>query len=65
MEKSAIRIQKDDLDTSLNTPVLCRQCKEMKCLHGEEETKDSEKKEFYLGQNQSRAVSFQRPDCFR
>ena len=46
MEKSAICIQKDDLNTSMNTPVLCRQCKEMKCLHGEEEIKDSEKKKF-------------------
>ena len=24
IERSAIRIQKDDLETSLNTPVLCR-----------------------------------------
>jgi len=29
-ERSAIRIQKDDLDTSLNLPILCHQCKEMK-----------------------------------
>ena len=34
-EKSAIRIHKDDLDTSINTPVVCRQCKEMACLDGE------------------------------
>ena len=46
IERSAIRIQKDDLGTSLNTPVLCRQCKETKCLQGEEEMKDSEKKKF-------------------
>jgi len=46
IEKAAIRIQKDDLSTSLNHPVLCRQCKKMKCLQGEEETKDSEKKKF-------------------
>ena len=49
IERSAIRIQKDDLETSLNTPVLCRQCKEMKCLQGEEEMKDSEKKKFIWG----------------
>ena len=42
-EKSAIRIRKDDLDTSLNTPLLCRQCKEMKCLETEEVIKDKEK----------------------
>jgi carbon-monoxide dehydrogenase iron sulfur subunit len=49
IERSAIRIQKDDLETSLNTPVLCRQCKEMKCLQGEEEIKDLEKKKFIWG----------------
>lgn len=46
-EKSAIRIHKDDLDTSLNTPIVCRQCKEMKCLSGEETTGVSEKKQFF------------------
>jgi len=45
-EKSAIHIKKDDLDTSLNTPILCRQCKEMKCLVGEEVIEGQEKKEF-------------------
>jgi Fe-S-cluster-containing hydrogenase component 2 len=45
-EKSAIRIQKDDLDTSLNLPVLCHQCKEMKCLNGEEVIEGLEKKKF-------------------
>ena len=45
-EKSAIRVQKDDLATSLSTPVLCRQCREMKCLAGEEATNNSEKKKF-------------------
>ena len=46
IEKSAIRIKKDDLNTSLNTPLLCRQCKEMKCLEGEKGTKDKAKKRF-------------------
>jgi len=46
VEKSAIRIRKDDLDTSMNTPVLCRQCKEMKCLEGERIKEGSEKKKF-------------------
>jgi Fe-S-cluster-containing hydrogenase component 2 len=45
-EKSAIRIHKDDLDTSLNTPVLCRQCKKMKCLNGEKVLKAQERKKF-------------------
>ncbi|MFC1863642.1 hypothetical protein ACFL1Z_06785 [Thermodesulfobacteriota bacterium] len=33
--KSAIRIQNDNLETSLMTPVLCRQCDKMICLDGE------------------------------
>ncbi|OGP90615.1 MAG: hypothetical protein A2157_14095 [Deltaproteobacteria bacterium RBG_16_47_11] len=45
-EKSAIRIKKDDLDTSLNSPLLCRHCKEMKCLDGEEVIKDKEKNKY-------------------
>ncbi len=45
-EKTAIRIQKDDLNTSLNAPVLCYQCKEMKCLEGEEAVEGLEKKVF-------------------
>ena len=46
VEKSAIRIHKRDLDDSLHTPVLCRQCKEMKCLQGEEVVEPSERKRF-------------------
>jgi len=45
-EKSAIRIQKDDLDTSLSTPVVCRQCKEMKCLNGQGVIAASAKQQF-------------------
>lgn len=43
-EKSAIRIQKDDLNTSLNRPFVCRQCKEMKCLDGEDAMEGAEEK---------------------
>lgn len=46
VEKSAIHIQKDDLDTSLNTRVLCRQCKKMKCIEGEEVIEGREKMKF-------------------
>ena len=45
-EKSAIRIQKDDLDTSFNKPLVCRQCKKMKCLDGESVEAELEKKQF-------------------
>ncbi|MFH1489255.1 MAG: hypothetical protein ABII06_10145 [Pseudomonadota bacterium] len=44
--KSAVRIQRDDLDTSVSTPVLCRQCKEMKCLEGEGAVDVDERKKF-------------------
>ena len=45
-EKAAIRIQKDDLSTSMNTPLVCRQCKEMKCLEGEAVEEKLEKEQF-------------------
>jgi Fe-S-cluster-containing hydrogenase component 2 len=45
-EKSAIRIQKDDLDTSMNVPVLCRQCKEMTCLSRERAVEQEERAKF-------------------
>ena len=54
-EKSAIRIQKDDLDTSVNRPIVCRQCKEMTCLDGENVAEGKEKKRFIW--NKSRAES--------
>ncbi|MFH1489521.1 MAG: hypothetical protein ABII06_11515 [Pseudomonadota bacterium] len=44
--KSAVRIQRDDLGASLSTPVLCRQCKEMKCLEGEGAVDADERKKF-------------------
>jgi len=46
VEKSGIRIQKDDLSTSLNLPVLCHQCTEMKCLDGEEVAMKQERRKF-------------------
>ena len=46
VEKSAISIEKDDLESSLNTPILCRQCKKMKCLEGEEVAEAPERKTF-------------------
>jgi anaerobic carbon-monoxide dehydrogenase iron sulfur subunit len=46
VEKSAIRVEKDDLGSSLNTPVVCRQCKKMVCLSGEQVDAAIEKKTF-------------------
>jgi Fe-S-cluster-containing hydrogenase component 2 len=56
--KSAIRIQKDDLDTSLNTPLLCRQCKKMKCLDGEEGVNTQERKKFIWSHNRAERCPF-------
>jgi carbon-monoxide dehydrogenase iron sulfur subunit len=46
VEKSAIRVNKDDLGSSLNTPILCRQCSKMKCLFDESTDDTLEKKKF-------------------
>ncbi len=58
IEKSAIHIQKDDLNSSLNTPVLCRQCKEMKCLKGEKVGSDSEKGKFIWDKMRAKRCPF-------
>ena len=57
-EKSAIRIQKDDLDTSMNRPLVCRQCKEMKCLDGEDVTEESERKQFVWSKERAERCPF-------
>jgi carbon-monoxide dehydrogenase iron sulfur subunit len=49
-ERSAIRIQKDDLNTSMNVPALCRQCKEMKCLSDENVEEREERAKFIWDQ---------------
>jgi anaerobic carbon-monoxide dehydrogenase iron sulfur subunit len=58
IEKSAIRIDKDDLGASLNRPVVCRQCKEMKCLQEEETTEDLEKREFVWNKVRAKRCPF-------
>jgi anaerobic carbon-monoxide dehydrogenase iron sulfur subunit len=64
-EKSAIRIEKDDLDTSMNTPFVCRQCKDMTCLEGEKAGPEAERKKFiWTGQRSSRCP-FQALNLFK
>ncbi len=46
VERSAIRVEKDDLGSASNTPVVCRQCKKMACLSGEQVGAATEKKRF-------------------
>jgi len=57
-EKSAIRIHKDDLDTSLNVPILCRHCKKMKCLNGEKVMELHEKKKFIWNKRRAKNCPF-------
>lgn len=64
-EKSAIRIEKDDLDTSLNTPFVCRQCKNMKCLEGEKAVPEVEKKKFIWPARRSGKCPFQSLNLFK
>lgn len=57
-EKSAIRIHKDDLNTSLNIPTLCHQCRKMKCLNGEKTAKIREKKKFIWNKTRAEHCPF-------
>jgi Fe-S-cluster-containing hydrogenase component 2 len=57
-ERSAIHIHKDDLDTSLNIPILCHQCKEMKCLDGEKIMQSQEKKKFIWNKKKAARCPF-------
>ena len=59
-EKSAIRIKKDDLDTNINRPMVCRQCKEMKCLDGEDVTLQLEKAQFLWEKTRAGRCPFDR-----
>ena len=57
-EKSAIRIHQDDLETGMNRPTLCRRCKEMKCLEGEEVTERLEKRRFLWDRGRAERCPF-------
>ncbi len=56
--KSAIRILKDDLETDLHTPLVCRQCKKMKCLEDEEVDEAIEKSKYIWGNQRAEACPF-------
>ncbi len=57
-EKSAIHIEKDDLGTSMNTPVVCRQCKKMKCLSKGKSDEAVERKKFIWDTSRVEACPF-------
>ena len=63
-EKSAIRVQKDDLDTSLHEPVLCRQCKEMTCLTDEDVEEDQERKAYLWSKSRAERCAFRALSVF-
>lgn len=63
-EKSAIRIHKDDLETSLNRPVLCHQCQEMKCLQGEETAEKMERKKYIWDRERATRCPFRALEVF-
>jgi carbon-monoxide dehydrogenase iron sulfur subunit len=63
-EKSAIRIWRDDLETSMSTPIVCRQCKEMKCLEGEEADEGHERKKFLWNKARAKRCPFHAVNLF-
>jgi anaerobic carbon-monoxide dehydrogenase iron sulfur subunit len=64
-EKSAIRIEKDDLDTSMNTPFVCRQCKNMACLEGEKVSPEVERRKFVWAGKRSAKCPFHALNLFK
>jgi len=64
IEKSAIRVERDDLDSSLNTPVVCRQCGKMKCLEKEEVDEATEKNSFLWDKGRVKACPFKALSAF-
>ena len=64
IDKSAIRIERDDLNSSLNTPVVCRQCKKMKCLEKEETDEAAEKNRFLWNKSRVKACPFKALSAF-
>ena len=63
--KSAIRIEKDDLDTSMNTPFVCRQCRSMACIEGEKVAPEAERKKFIWARQRSGKCPFQALNLFK
>ena len=63
-EKSAIRIYKDDLETSMNRPVVCRQCKEMLCLKNEQVDDAEERNKFVWNRFRSEKCPFDATPVF-
>jgi carbon-monoxide dehydrogenase iron sulfur subunit len=63
-EKSAIRVQKDDLDSSLHEPIVCRQCKKMICLTDEKVESDRERKAYLWSTSRAERCPFRALNVF-
>jgi Fe-S-cluster-containing hydrogenase component 2 len=63
-EKSAIRIQRTDTETGINVPIVCRQCKEMKCLEGEETDHRNARKKFFWSKERGDRCPFHAVNLF-
>jgi len=64
-EKSAIRIEKDDLGTSVNSPFVCRQCKDMKCLEAEKAVPALEREKFVWAARRAEKCPFHALNLFK
>jgi len=53
LQRSAIRVSKDDFDEIVNTPAVCRQCKKMVCLDGHPEAYQQEHRKKYKWEDTS------------
>ena len=58
VERSAIRIEKDDLGASISTPVVCRQCSKMVCLSKEQADAAAEQGRFLWPEERSARCPF-------
>ena len=58
VERSAIRIEKDDLGASISTPVVCRQCRKMVCLSKEQADAAAEQGRFLWPEERSARCPF-------
>ena len=56
-EASAIQVKTEDLNDSVHQPVVCRQCKKMRCLEREGKTFDEEEAGKFFWDKQARVAA--------
>ncbi len=57
-ERSAIRIRKNDLGDGLRKPMVCRRCRKMKCLNGENAEESGEAERFIWDTQRAEKCTF-------